>query len=325
MFGDKRAFKNHNLNRTNVMDYAPRLIHFYDFTIPTTDLYSSEQAIKEVFQLLIRLNEEKSQDRFLKGFGFSTCTRNILFRTSQKIIEGKLLRVRTDVFPELINTVDDVIRDIEASEDDGIVEVTHFLINYTKPSSIIIAFEFNQYGAKVNDFKWYFNHFLKSIGVSQEATTSPIVQDNLQSYITRINRCSLLKAKVHKDNLHRVNEVSDDLFTAFDAALSIGESEYAEITIKFDYRTLPNTPGITQKVQGWIRKFISNKKYVEIFEELSVKAEDAENSYKIELFDLISNKIKSSVNVQKRPKSRSVISADMFEKLEREMIKHRLI
>jgi hypothetical protein len=125
---------------------------------------------------------------------------------------------------------------------------------------------------------------------------------------------------VHKNNIRRVSEFSDELFSALNAAMEIGESEYVELFIKFDYQKKTNTPEITNKAMSWLSTILGRKKEAEsIFDDFTLRAEDADKNFRLEYFDFISDKIKSVVNVEMRPQSRSIVSADMFEKLEREL------
>lgn len=223
-----------------------------------------------------------------------------------------------DSFPELMDVAEDIVKDIVKGEDDGVVESTHFMIKYTK-KSVTIAMEFNQFGAKINELKWYVDHFLKKLEFDCILQYKPIVQDDIGTFFDRINRCSSLTMKVHKDNVRRVQEVSPELFSAANAALEVGESEYVELFIKFDYQKRTDTPEITGKVKTWLSFFYRNKESSKsIFDEFTVKAEDIDKNYRLEYFDFISDKIKSYVNVQMRPQSRSIVSLDMFEKIENE-------
>lgn len=300
------------------MEYTKRTIHYYELELSPFPAKTVDILIYEIFRHIIELNTHKARERFIKGPGYLSCTREVLFRTNENIIQGKLLRIRMDSFPELIDVAEDIVKDIVKGEDDGVVESTHFMIKYTK-KAVTIAMEFNQFGAKINELKWYVDFYLRRLELDCVLLYKSIVQDDIETFFRRINRCSSLMMKVHKDNVKRVQQVSPELFSAANAALEVGESEYVELFIKFDYQKRTDTPEITGKVKTWLNFFNRNKELSKsIFDDFTVKAEDTDKNYRLEYFDFISDKVKSYVNVQLRPQSRSIVSLDMFEKIEKE-------
>jgi hypothetical protein len=120
------------------MEHTRRTIHFYELQLIPASSSAVEILFYDVFRNIIDLNQNKARERFIVGAGYLSCTREVYFRTHQNVLFGKLLRIRMDSFPELMNVVEDVVKDIEKEENDGVVETTHFMINFTG-AAIVIA------------------------------------------------------------------------------------------------------------------------------------------------------------------------------------------
>jgi hypothetical protein len=135
-----------------------------------------------------------------------------------------------------------------------------------------------------------------------------------------MNRVSEFFVRVHKNEISRIAGVDVGLFEACSAAEKYGKSEYVVIELKFNWRKVEVTP-FTVKAKKLIGKLLGNKKHADIFDKLVVRAEDADKRNRLEAFDLLSDKIKSDVSVQRKHKTKIVISQDMFEKLESELIR----
>ena len=268
----------------------------------------------EVFTKISKLSNKKSPERFVKNGDKQLYLNGIKIDEKLKRVSGKLLNIRMENFPELMNTIDDAVRDIEAEEAEGIIETSHFLLSYSKPQ-LILSFEFNQFGPRISDFIYYLERFLNRFGVLEKLEYQPFVRDDLPNYRKRIKKVSSVIARVHKDNVKRVNDVDSELFDAIETASNISESEYVTLELKYDYRKLPETPKITNKMLNIIDKLISNKKTNSIFSKLVVKAEDSSQNYRIKDFDLLNIWIKTRLTVDKKPKSRVIVSQDILSKM----------
>lgn len=102
------------------------------------------------------------------------------------------------------------------------------------------------------------------------------------------------------------------------------DSDYATLDLKFDYRQKAETKKATNVVLKFINKLIESKENVELFNSLWVKAEDADKNNRLEVFDLLVDKVKSQIKVEKKKQFRTVVSADIFQKIKIEMIKKKL-
>jgi len=294
-----------------------RTINYFEIT-PLLIANKSISDFTDIFSGIISLSNSKSKDRFVLNNLKQLYLTGIKVDNKLNQISGKLLNIRMENFPELMNTKDDAIRDIEATEEEGIIESSHFIMSFSK-APIILSFEFNQYGPRISDFIYYLEHFLLKSKVVTKVSYKPFVRDDLPKYKRRINRVSAVIAKVHKDNIKRINEFDKELFDAFETASNISESEYVTLKLKYDYRKLEDTPIIRTKILKLITKLIENKTLHSVFGKFNVIAEDGDISNKLKDFDLLNIWIKTTITVEKKPKSRVIITEDILTKMTSEI------
>lgn len=296
-----------------------RTINYFELK-PIINEGKSFEDFNEVFNQIIHLSRTKSEKRFVINNEKQLYLTEILFNNTQQRISGKLLNIRMEDFPELMNTTDDAIRDIEATDEEGIIETSHFILSYSK-SSLVLSLEFNQYGPRINDFVHYLEHFLVNASVISRLESNAYIRDDLENYKKRINRVSSIVAKVHKDNIKRIHEFDRDLFDAIYSAANISEAEYVTLKLKYEYRQPTGTPRIREKIINVINKLILNSNSHSVFSKFTVVAEDNDSGNKLKDFDLLNIWIKTHITVEKKPKSRVIISADIFNKMGIELSK----
>ena len=290
-----------------------RTINYFELS-PSLSKEGSTADFTAVFKEIIALSRTKSSERFVIHNDKMLYLTEIKFDNILKRISGKILNIRMDGFPEIMNTKDDVIRDIEAAEEEGIIETSHFILSLAK-KPMILSLEFNQYGPRINDFIYYLEYFILKAGVTAKIDYKAFVRDDLENYKNRIHRVSSVIAKVHKDDVKRINEYDKDLFDAIETAARISEAEYVTLELKYDYRSMADTPVIRQKILKIINKLISIKKAHSVFSKLIVNAEDSAQNDKLKDFDLLNIWLKTKLKVEKKPKSRVIVSADIFSKM----------
>lgn len=232
----------------------------------------------------------------------------------RNIIMGKLRSIRDDIFPQLINMTNDEVTDLEDRGSDGIMDTSHFIIDFRKRTTIL-ALEYNHSGAKIDDFVKY----IEKIGVSKEIIHKLgyqfLTDENLADLENRINRISEFSLKIHKNNVDAIRGMDGDILQAAEATINNFENEYALLNFKIDYRTFSDTPKIKRSILNIVHWFIENPDKKNLFNYLNFKAEDETNNNKLRLYDLILSKEKSEFNVQKKKKSKTIISEDMFPKM----------
>jgi hypothetical protein len=303
-----------------------RLIHYYELKINFNPEFnpSDGNQFRELFSVITKLARDRHSDRY-QYFGEKIIfIHEILINPDQKIIYGKLRCIRKDLFPELMNTLTDEPRGIDAKEEEGIVESTHFAL-YDNGRVRTLALEYNLYGAKINDFALY----VERIGFKNEAVLkvnySPIVKDQLSSLQDRLGRCAEFEVKVHKENIEAIQDIDYGTYSALKASVDQFKTDYATLKLNFEYKIKTSTPEINNSIMKFIRELITNKEKVELFDTLKIVSEDSEHNNKLVAFDLLVDKLKSQVKVEKKVRHRSIITLDMFGKMYEEMIKKRII
>lgn len=302
-----------------------KTIHYYslNFQFEKDFKPSDGDHFRGLFEIIVSLAKTKARIRYQRFGEKAIFIQDVKFHPHLKQISGKLRCIRTDILPEIMNTKTDEARGIEALAEEGLLETTHFIIDYSKKDKKL-ALEYNQFGAKINDFVLY----IQNIGLHKKAVDalgySPIIKDELSQYISRINRTSEFIVKIHKDNIEKVKNVDTGIYTAANAALDQFDSEYALLDMKFDYQKKVDTKKVNESIFNTIRNLIKKPENIELFNILSVKAEDENKNNRLEVFDLLVDKVKSNLKVQKQPRYRTIISADIFEKMQAEIIRKKI-
>lgn len=302
-----------------------RTIHYYDLNFDYYDEFKASDGDKfrELFQLIYTLAKSRANIRY-QNFGEKAIfIQDVKIEPVNKVITGKLRCIRKDILPEIMNTITDEAHGIDAKDEEGLVETTHFIIDYSKRTKKL-AIEHNQFGAKIGDFALY----LQGIGVNKKAVKEvgylPVVKDELSKLQSRINRCSEFHVKVHKDNIDKIKSMDKSIFTALNASIEHFRNEYATLILKFDYKQRPSTKEINDSIFNIIRKLIKNKTSTEYFNVLTVRAEDSDKNNRLENFDLLVDKVKSEIWVEKKERYRTVVTADILEKMKSELIKKKI-
>lgn len=305
---------------------TPRVIYYYELELRYLENNKPEDGnfLRALFQKIIELSKEKSTLRYKEIGQRMICIQEISFEPAEKKIIGKLKSVRTDVFPEILDMETDKTRDIEAKESEGLVETSHFIIDYKKKKPLL-AIEFNQYGGKVVDLVSYIDLIGVKENLLQGIYFNPIVRNDLAKFKERINRISRFVVRVHKDNIAEIKKHSKRLATSLEAANEAVEGDYIEIEYKLDYtkKESSETP-VKRTVFGLITWLASKKDDASLFEKLKVDAEDIEKNNALEAFDLLVDKVSSRVNVERKPQHKVLVSADMYYKMKSELIRLKL-
>lgn len=308
------------------MKKIERTINYYQLQFHFNKNFQpiSDNKYADIFTMLIQLAKSRAKIRYQQFGEKAIFIHGINLDQSNKLIMGKLRCVRKDLLPEIMDTNTDITRGIDAKDEEGLLETTHFIIDYSQINNPILSLEFNQFGAKIGDFVLY----LKNIGQSKNALIdvgyAPIVRDELSKLKERINRFSEFKVKVHKDNIEKIRNMDNKLYSALKASIEHFNSDNATLILKFDYKQREENKPMNNSISNIINKLINNKENTGLFNILSIKAEDSENNNLLETFDLLIDKVKSRVKVEKRKRYRTIISQDMFEKMRVELRKIKI-
>jgi len=304
-----------------------RIIYYYELHLEYLDTLKAidNDYCREFFSKIYQVIINKEKIRYIPYSDKKLFITDIIFDSSTKSIQGKFRSIRTDIFPELIDMVTDEINEFETTgKNAGIIETSHFIIKYGKKVPIL-ALEFNQDGPKFGDLIHYLNEIGKAKQYLASVAVIPIFKDNLSKLKSRINRCSQILIKLHKDNIQEAIDLDDNpIFKGMQETTDYINSQYAEIILKIDYKRLESTEVANGFISRIINKFVSNKQNTTIFNTFKVKAEDSESNNIIKYFDLLADKTKSQISVEKNETHRILISADMFDKMKTELSKLRL-
>lgn len=304
------------------MKSIKRTIYYYELLFHFNEEFKPFDGDKyaELFTEIMHVVKNRLKHRYQVYGERIVMMQSISFDRNAKMLYGKLRCVRKDILPELMNTETDEAKGIEVAENEGLVETTHFLIDYSKQFPIL-SIEYNQFGSKIGDFLAYVN----TLGIDRKCIEAieytPIVRDELKDYKRRMGDLSEFVVKVHKDNIAKVKELDDSLFSALDATVEHFESEYAIIKLKFDYKLKKNQSEIWETINNLLNGLIKKKETATYFNMLRIKAEDEDKNNYLETFDLLVDRIKSEVSVEKKEKYRTIVTADIIDKMKKEIIK----
>lgn len=306
-------------------DKIKRTINFYELDFKYQDSFnpSDGDQFRELFSIITKLAKTRAKIRYQKFGEKAIFVQNVKFEPTTKTIVGLIRCVRKDILPEIMNTNTDEAKGIEAAEEEGLVETTHFIIDHSGKIKKL-AIEYNQFGARINDFISY----IQNIGVHHKAIKTagfrPVVKDELSSIKERINRCSEFIVKVHKDNIEEIQTIDNNLYSALKSSIEHFQSDFATLILKFDYKQRQETEEVNNSIFNIIKGFKKDKKKAYLFNTLQLRAEDSNKNDLLENFDLLIDKLKSEIYVLKKAKYRTVVSDDIFSKMKSELVKRKI-
>mgnify|MGYP005828976029 CR=1 FL=1 len=299
------------------LEKVSRIVNYYELSFD----FRKNNDFDSFFKTLTSLSKTRASIRYQRFGDKYVFIQGI--ENKNGMIKAKMRCVRMDLLPELMDISTDETKEIEAKEKEGVVETTHFIIDYRKKSKIILALEYNHYGSKITDLVGY----IQRIGIHKEVLDkvkfAPIIKNELASLKKRIKRFSLFVVKIHKDNVPKLKKMDNRLWQAASASVDNFDSDYATINLKFDYRQRTETPLIRKTVFNLIKHFSKNYNDKHLFNQLYMKAEDEEKDNHLAKFDLLIEKVNSTVKVQKKAKYRTLISVDMFARMVKELNLHK--
>ncbi|MBV6484315.1 MAG: hypothetical protein KFKLKKLM_00811 [Flavobacteriales bacterium] len=297
-----------------------RLIHYYDVSFKYYKEINDTFAYKDLLKYISDLSKNQNPSRVVSNSKGKLFTSGFRYLPAKKQVRGKLYFVREDVFPQIIKLSDESIRDFQIDAEEGMLETTHFIIDYSKPVPRI-ALEYNHHGARINDLVFYLTKMGRQSRLVLRCSSEAIVQDRLKDIKRRINRFSKVRVKVQKENIDRIKSANDKLGSALYHSQNFSLSDDVELLLTFDYKKKTSTTSIKDVVISFIDRFIKNPKTTTDFEVFEIHAEDEDNNNKLEAFNLLIDKVITTISVQKRKKTRVINSKDYYEKSEKEMTK----
>lgn len=299
-----------------------RTVHYHELHAEFQDGFkfgnaAGNEQFNDFFSLIAFLAKSKHELRYQRIGDSLVFVSDVTFHETDKIIYGKLRSIRTDVWPEIMDMETDIAKGIEGKETEGVVETTHFIINYTKKVKRI-AIEYNQAGAKIVEFARY----CELVGVNQGALKAmqyiPIAANKeLPKFKQRMGKISNLYIRVHKDNLGVVKSMDNKMFTVLKDIKNHFTTEYIGLRLSFDWKNATKQD-IQTNVTNMLTSLIADPKKGHQIEALEARAQDAANNYRMYTFDFLIDKLESKIKVQKKAKFKTIVSLDIFEKIEAE-------
>jgi|TARA_R110002051_G_scaffold323268_1_gene416307 hypothetical protein len=290
-----------------------RKINYYELEF----VFSENSNFESFFETLTRLAKTRAKiryQRFGDKFVFIQGIEN-----KNNLLKAKMRCVRKDLLPELMNTETDETKGIDAKEEEGLVETTHFILDYSKNGKVFLALEYNHYGSKISDLV----NYIERVGIDQKILErvgfKPIIKDELAKFQDRVNRFSEFVVTVHKDNIAKVKALDNKIWSSLHYSIEHFGSEYATLRLKFDFKQQSENSEIKKSVFNLIRNFSSKPKAKNVFNKLSLRAEDGEKDNLLENFDLLLEKVNSEIRVERKAKYRNLISTDMFQQMTKEL------
>lgn len=292
-----------------------RTVYYYNLEFKYYVDYEPKSAFgyMDIFKHISDVNKARDESRIIKHRNGRLFSSGFRYYASDKRLTGKLFYVREDVFPEIIKLSNEEIRDFQLDIDEGMLETTHFVLDYSK-SIPLLAIEYNHHGARITDLEYYLKKFGRSERIATNCDVTMIVQDRLKDISRRINRLQKLQVRVHRDNIARIKSASSELGSALFHAQNFSLSDEVELILRFDYRNKTSTTVIKDIVKDMISKFKSDKNAMNDFNKFEIKAEDEDRNNKLEVFDLLVDKVRSDIVTKKKIKSRVIYSKDFYEK-----------
>lgn len=291
-----------------------RFIHFYGIGFE----FETSKTISDLFKTFTTMSKTGARIRY-QHFGNKYVSVHGV-DNNNGILKGKLRSIRTDAFPEGINMTTDIVEDLDTSKFDGIVETSHFIIDYRKKQAVV-ALEYNHHGAKVEDFVRYIERVAISYSICKKIGYHLIVRNSLKSLKKRMGRVSQMSVKIHKSNIAELAKADNELMQLAKASVNHFENQYAILDINIDYREFDDTPKIKKTIFGVVKYFEDNPNKKHIFNYLRVKAEDEEINNKLQVFDLILDKEQSKIRVERKSQTKVIVSEDIFPKMQAEIDK----
>lgn len=291
-----------------------RTIYFHELkaTLHEGNSKNFKDSYITLFENLKKLYVKKDEGRFFHfDVGRKYMISDIVFSDSNTRVKGKILSIRADVFPQLMEE-DDALVDIDADKYIGVVECTHFFCSIQK-NKINLAIEFNFEGAKESDFVTILRYAGRNFELFKIVDWTPLTQNTLEQMEERAGRVSDFILKIHRTNIEQL-DAELELTKIFGNPQDHFKSSYATYELKFDYRKQSTSEirAFISKATKLFKKKPQKMKFVDTFR---FKAEDSEIRNKLAIFDLLADLLKREREVERKDTSKTIISSSMYEEL----------
>ena len=242
----------------------------------------------------------------------------------KRVITGKIMIVRKDNFPMLLNTSTDIARDIQTLQGEGVLEISHFVMQEEPKNStmkIKVGLEYNHYGPKIGELRYYIEALGQRLKLVRNVAYVPLTTNQIKTFPKRMGNISEIVVRVHRDETDKIKDVEKGLFESIENVKKHFDQEYVTLSLKYDIRQIRKNPTLSRGavprnfVQKILDNFLHKPNHALLFDEFTVLAEDSDKNNRLHAFDLLINKVKDSFEVEVRPLNRTIISEIMFTKM----------
>ncbi|WP_203289125.1 hypothetical protein ACK1LH_19680 [Metabacillus indicus] len=293
-----------------------RKIHFFHFEFlesnPGSNAFIQHSkpmdTIKEISQF--QFLGERADSRF-KYHSNGDVTFLIDAHIDSEVIKGKFAISRRSALPEL--ETGGQLKPLDIPINSGLAEITHFIYF---PKQKVIGVEFNFYGPRASSLK---NYLLEKSNLCsmpfEYIELNPILNQDLDVTLQDVGEVNLFTMEISRNELGVVNELNQDLHSAFEAAAKVSEdAESVEVILR---KKKYSRGGFRFPLsKNKLKEFLSIGDNRQAINRLKINAESrSEENNKT--FDLLEDKMITSKKVTSiGGRSRSVDSNSMFDKIE---------
>ena len=122
----------------------------------------------------------------------------------------------------------------------------------------------------------------------------------------------MLQIKVLKENVENVKAHDNELGTVLENLKKFSKSKFFTLNIRLDFEK--NNRKNKDRILKFVRTFTKNKDTLDSYEIFKIEAEDTSKNERVfESFDLLMDKVKSRVKVERRVSSKVIITRKMYK------------
>jgi hypothetical protein len=299
-----------------MQDTVERTLYYYEVRFKLfKDAEKQKRTYLEIINKIKSYIDVNSQVRFIKKRDTDENKFGVFdyhnFDKETNKIGFKLIRMRKDVFPQIMDDDEASLEDLTNTDNKSIVESTHVLLDYNDDKVLKVAIEFNFEGPRINDFIIYLKKIGSDLNLTRSLFTTILANNKLEEVANKIGMCKFLNIKVLKENINEVKKHDSELGSVLDSLSKFSKSNYYSLKLRLDYEK--NNQSNKNKILTFIKTFTNNKNALDYYDGFSIEAEDTskpDNSF--ETFDLLMDKIKSKVTPTRKHTSKVIISNLMY-------------
>lgn len=115
------------------------------------------------------------------------------------------------------------------------------------------------------------------------------------------------------------------LASCLSAVSKLYNSDYITLSLKYEWRRNSNSEMARNSIINLADSLIKDGTKTDKFYKLVVLAEDSNFNDRIKPFDLLIDRVKSEVKVERKPRHKAIVPSDIFEKMRSELYKKHIL